>query len=64
MKMLKTKEVTEILGVTRQTLYRWRKKGVGPPCKKVQGTVRYPENDFWEWASETDRDVDDARRSA
>ena len=34
-------ELSERWRVTRRTLQRWRRRGVGPPFVKVQGRVLY-----------------------
>jgi predicted DNA-binding transcriptional regulator AlpA len=51
---LTQKEVSEVLGVTRQTLWKWRKRDDGPPCKKVGRNVLYPRQKFWAWVEDTD----------
>lgn len=34
-------EVAEFLGVSKATLSRWRRQGVGPGCIHVAGIARY-----------------------
>jgi predicted site-specific integrase-resolvase len=41
MELLTTKEVAKILRYTTQTLYHWRKKGIGPTYHKFQRKYLY-----------------------
>lgn len=43
------KEMTEKLSLSRQTLYRMREDGEGPPCYRVGTMVRYPKDGFEKW---------------
>lgn len=45
MKLLMTKAVSEILSVPEGTLRYWRKVGLGPAWIKLEGTIRYAEED-------------------
>lgn len=44
-------ELAPRLKVTRQTLRNWRKKGIGPPFKRIGRNVRYPHQLFIAWLS-------------
>jgi excisionase family DNA binding protein len=46
---LTQKEVSERLGITRQTLWRWRRDGTGPPASKIGGSVLYDEEELGKW---------------
>lgn len=41
-RLLNETEVSDLLGVHRSTLRRWRHDGQGPPWVRIEGTVRYP----------------------
>ena len=45
-KLLKTKEVAEILGVAKQTVEYWRWRGGGPVYIKFGRAVRYRMSDI------------------
>ena len=47
-------EVAQILRVSVRTITRYM--GYGLPYKKIRGTVRIPENEFFEWVLK-DRDL-------
>ena len=49
---LSTREVAEVLGISRQTLYNWLKEG------KIPGPRRHPLTSYPEWKPE---DVDRIR---
>ncbi|WP_433989496.1 hypothetical protein SuNHUV7_00150 (plasmid) [Pseudoseohaeicola sp. NH-UV-7] len=40
-KLLTTDEKIAEIGVSRQTLYRWRKMGIGPKYLEYGGCIRY-----------------------
>ena len=42
-------EVTHYLGVSRDTIYGWRKSGYGPPASKVGKHLRWRPVDVTEW---------------
>lgn len=44
--MLTTKQVQNQLGVTRQTLYLWRKQGIIAVIKKKNGRILWDENEI------------------
>ena len=45
MKLLTTKSVSEMLSVPDGTIRYWRKVGLGPPWIKMEGSIRYTEQD-------------------
>jgi predicted DNA-binding transcriptional regulator AlpA len=45
MKLLTTKSVSEMLAVPEGTVRYWRKAGVGPPWVKLEGSIRYVEQE-------------------
>jgi DNA-binding transcriptional MerR regulator len=45
MKLLTTKAVSEMLSVPVGTIRYWRKVGLGPPWIKMEGSIRYAEED-------------------
>jgi len=42
---LKPKEVREMLGISRQTLWEWTKKGIIKAVRLPTGRFRYPESE-------------------
>lgn len=48
-KMLSTKEVAKILGLSHRTLENYRQNGRGPKYVKVGGCIRYKVSDVMEW---------------
>jgi len=46
---LTSAEAAFVLGVTLQTLYRWRWKGIGPRAEGGRGLVRYLRADLDAW---------------
>ncbi len=45
-KLMKAKQVSELLGVPEGTLRYWRNVGLGPVWHKLEGSVRYAEEDL------------------
>lgn len=45
-------EVAAYLGIAKQTVYGWRKRGFGPKATKVGRLVRYSWADLEKWAAE------------
>jgi DNA-binding transcriptional MerR regulator len=45
MKLLTTSAVSEMLSVPEGTLRYWRKVGLGPSWVKLEGSIRYAEED-------------------
>ncbi len=45
MKLLTTKAVSEMLSVPEGTIRYWRKVGLGPPWLKLEGSIRYAQED-------------------
>jgi DNA-binding transcriptional MerR regulator len=46
MKLLTTNAVAEMISVPGGTLRYWRKVGLGPPWVKLEGSIRYAEEDI------------------
>lgn len=46
MQFLTTNEVAEMLSVPEGTLRYWRKVGLGPSWVKLEGSIRYTEDDI------------------
>ena len=46
MKLLTTKAIAELLSVPEGTLRYWRKVGLGPSWVKLEGSIRYTEEDI------------------
>lgn len=46
---LKEREVCAVLGVSRQTLHRWRDVGSGPPYFRIGRCLRYRLGDLKQW---------------
>lgn len=47
---LKVNEVATMLGVSRSTVWRWRKVGFLPPAYKInERMIRWREEDIKEW---------------
>jgi|WetSurMetagenome_2_1015567.scaffolds.fasta_scaffold1245235_1 predicted site-specific integrase-resolvase len=49
--LLTTKEVAEILHLTRVTLSTWRQEGRGPKYLKLEGSIRYRKEDIEDYLS-------------
>ena len=45
MRLLTTKSVSEMLSVPEGTIRYWRKVGLGPTWIKLEGSIRYAEED-------------------
>jgi DNA-binding transcriptional MerR regulator len=45
MKLLTTQLVSDMLCVPNGTIRYWRKVGLGPPWVKLEGSIRYAEED-------------------
>jgi DNA-binding transcriptional MerR regulator len=45
MKLLTTKSVAEMIAVPEGTVRYWRKVGLGPSWIKLEGSIRYAEED-------------------
>jgi DNA-binding transcriptional MerR regulator len=45
MKLLTTNAVAEMTSIPAGTLRYWRKVGLGPPWVKLEGSIRYAEED-------------------
>jgi len=45
MKLLTTKSVSEMISVPEGTVRYWRKVGTGPAWIKLEGSIRYAEED-------------------
>lgn len=48
--LLTTEEVAAILKMSRRTVENWRSLGKGPPWRRIEGLVRYPESELYSWA--------------
>jgi hypothetical protein len=46
-----TRETSNVLKVSEQTLANWRWRGCGPPYEKLNGVVRYDPQAVREWAA-------------
>ncbi len=51
-KLYTAKELAELLGVSRSTVYSWRDSGHGPTATKVGSVLRYQQADVDEWLAE------------
>lgn len=51
-KMMTDIEVSQVLGLARQTLRAWRVSGKGPKFSKFGVSVRYDERDVNKWSEE------------
>lgn len=47
--LIDVEAVAKLLGVTRQTLYNWRREGSGPPWIAVGRAIRYSRADLEAW---------------
>lgn len=57
MQYMTIREVADLLGVDRSTLYRWRRAGIGPPWIRIGGVVLYPYRDLHEYNLDCMTDV-------
>jgi predicted DNA-binding transcriptional regulator AlpA len=48
-RLLDAKMASQTLGIARQTLAKWRLKGIGPSWRKFGSKVLYSEADLAEW---------------
>jgi excisionase family DNA binding protein len=55
-RLLKSKELAEVLGLEDNTLRIWRARAEGPPYYKVGSTVRYDEERVREWLEDRERE--------
>lgn len=49
MQLISTSEVAEMLSIPEGTLRYWRKVGLGPTWVKLEGSIRYAEEDVLEY---------------
>ena len=49
MRLLTPREVADLLRVAYSTLESWRRAGTGPPITKIGHSVRYGEDELWQW---------------
>ena len=49
MKLLTTTAVSELLSIPEGTIRYWRKVGLGPAWVKLEGSIRYAEEDVLEY---------------
>ncbi|MGE5052529.1 MAG: helix-turn-helix transcriptional regulator [Acidobacteriota bacterium] len=49
MRLLTTKSLAEMISVPEGTVRYWRKVGLGPPWIKLEGSIRYAEEDVLEY---------------
>jgi DNA-binding transcriptional MerR regulator len=49
MRLLTTKSLAEMISVPEGTVRYWRKVGLGPPWIKLEGSIRYAEEDILEY---------------
>jgi DNA-binding transcriptional MerR regulator len=48
-RLLSTKGVAQLLSIPEGTLRYWRKVGLGPTWVKLEGTIRYSQQDILEY---------------
>lgn len=48
-KLLTTNDVSDMLSIPAGTLRYWRKVGIGPAWVKLEGSIRYAEEDVLEY---------------
>ena len=58
MKIMTTRQAASFLGVSKDSLVRYRKLGVGPDYAKLGKLVRYTQEDLEGWVTRHRRDVD------
>lgn len=59
-KLLRAKDVAELLDVKPATIYQWRWLGEGPPAVTINGRVRFRLSDVETWLAA--QQTDDRRR--
>jgi predicted DNA-binding transcriptional regulator AlpA len=55
-RLLKSKELADVFGLTDNTLRIWRMTGDGPPHYKIGKSVRYDEQKVREWLEVRNRE--------
>jgi len=55
MRLLTTKSLAEMLSVPEGTVRYWRNVGLGPPWIKLEGSIRYAEEDVLEYINRNRR---------
>ena len=53
-KIIDTKALCDMIGVTRQAVYKWRKQGMPTTVWKNNGTIRYNLDDVLLWLNENE----------
>jgi predicted DNA-binding transcriptional regulator AlpA len=56
-RLLKSRELAEVFGLTDNTLRIWRMNADGPPFYKLGKAVRYDERKVREWLKEREREA-------
>ncbi len=51
-KLLKCKEVAELMGISVPTLTRWRNDDIGPNYIRLEGSIRYAHEDIVDYLKE------------
>ncbi len=47
--LMSSKQLAAYLGVSVETIYYYRTRGIAPPAVRVGGTLRWRESDVEEW---------------
>lgn len=55
-RLLKSKELAEVFGLTDNALRMWRSQGQGPPYFKIGHRVRYSEAKVRDWLEDRERE--------
>lgn len=55
--LLEAHEVSSILGIKKETLRSWRRREIGPPYIKILKTIRYREEDLFNYLKDCRRNV-------
>jgi predicted DNA-binding transcriptional regulator AlpA len=55
-RLLKSKELAEVFGLTDNALRMWRSQGTGPPYFKIGHRVRYSEVRVREWLEDREKE--------
>jgi predicted DNA-binding transcriptional regulator AlpA len=50
-RLLRVKQVSELLSIPKSTLYSWNQKQVGPPAFYLRGCLVYREADLDAWVA-------------